>query len=414
MINKTPEIMELVIDRDPSIVFLQETWLKTNKSYVTALVKDYGYVLVHNIRKNRKKITGGGVGILLKNNVKFKRIKHKQFESFEHVIVKISIGSSETLLAVSIYRVLFVPVTVFLEEIVQLFENLVALKNDMILAGDINIHMDTNESYTNKFKEILNDFNIKQHVHFPTHIQGHTLDVVATFGENPIVSGVEASPYDVSHHHLLDFKISVKPELKAVKEVMCRNVKNVDMEKFIDEVKERIQITDCGFGENMRLYNTELADLVDREAPLQKRSIKVVTAAPWFDTEYKEMRKQRRRAEKKYKKSKSAEDKESFTILRKQTSQLAHEKKCKHYGDKLKNNGILYSGINKLLDNEQEQILPEADSNVELANRFLKFFTEKIEKISATFPTDPPDIDVGRPPPARKLSRFEPATEEEI
>ena len=45
MVNKTPAIMEHVIDNDPSIVLLQETWLKSNRSNVTALVKEYGYVL---------------------------------------------------------------------------------------------------------------------------------------------------------------------------------------------------------------------------------------------------------------------------------------------------------------------------------------------------------------------------------
>ena len=63
------------MDRIPNIVFLQETWLKTKKSYVTALVKDYGYVLIHNIRKNRAKELGGGVGILLKSDVRYKRLK---------------------------------------------------------------------------------------------------------------------------------------------------------------------------------------------------------------------------------------------------------------------------------------------------------------------------------------------------
>ena len=55
-----------VIDDNPSIVFLQETWLKTNRSNVTAMVKEYNYVLLHNIRKDRKKDTGVGVGIILK------------------------------------------------------------------------------------------------------------------------------------------------------------------------------------------------------------------------------------------------------------------------------------------------------------------------------------------------------------
>ena len=158
------------MDRNPSIAFLQETWLKTKKSHVTALVKDYGYVLIHNIRKNREKELGGGVGILLKNDMKYKRLNQGQFTSFEHTILKVGVGNNKSLLVISIYRVLFVPVGVFLEEVVKLFENLVALKDDILLAGDINIHMDTDEYFTNKFKDILDTFNIVQHVKFPTLI----------------------------------------------------------------------------------------------------------------------------------------------------------------------------------------------------------------------------------------------------
>ena len=196
---------------------------------------------------------------------------------------------------------------------------------------------------------------------------------------------------------------------------MGRKLKDVDIEEFMKEVKERVQISDTGFGENMKLYNTVLGDLVEQKAPLQKISIKTVSSAPWFDTEYKELRRLRRKAEKAYKKTKSLEDKENFIKLRKQTTQLAHNKKCKHYGDKLKgNNRHLFPSINKLLDNEQEEVLPEADSDRELANRFLKYFTEKIEKIRQTFPKDNPDLNLRMPAPAGKLREFEPATEEEI
>ena len=403
------------MDRNPSIAFLQETWLKTKKSHVTALVKDYGYVLIHNIRKNREKELGGGVGILLKNDMKYKRLNQGQFTSFEHTILKVGVGNNKSLLVISIYRVLFVPVGVFLEEVVKLFENLVALKDDILLAGDINIHMDTDEYFTNKFKDILDTFNIVQHVKFPTHIQGHTLAIIATFGESPCVTDVEANEYDISHHHLIDFQLSIVSESKSSKEIMGRKLKDVDIEEFMKEVKERVQISDTGFGENMKLYNTVLGDLVEQKAPLQKISIKTVSSAPWFDTEYKELRRLRRKAEKAYKKTKSLEDKENFIKLRKQTTQLAHNKKCKHYGDKLKgNNRHLFPSINKLLDNEQEEVLPEADSDRELANRFLKYFTEKIEKIRQTFPKDNPDLNLRMPAPAGKLREFEPATEEEI
>ena len=40
--------------------------------------------------------------------------------------------------------------------------------------------MDENEPYSNRFKDILNSFNFLQHIDFPTHKIGHTLDIIAT------------------------------------------------------------------------------------------------------------------------------------------------------------------------------------------------------------------------------------------
>ena len=416
MINKTPDIMEHLLDREPSIVFLSETWLKSNRNNVTSLVKEYGYILLHNIRKNRKKETGGGVGILLKIDINYKRINHKQFSSFEHIIIKILPKDNKSLLLVSIYRVLFVSVTVFLDEIVQLFEILVTLKDNIVLAGDVNIHMDEDDLYSNRFKDILDTFNIIQHIDFPTHIQGHTLDIIATFGENPVISNIESNKYDVSHHFLVDFHVAIVPETKKEKEISYRSLKDINSERFAEDVSEKLDISSQSFGDNMRTYNQVLSELLDEHAPMKSRIIKTVPNAPWFDSEYANLRKQRRKAEKQYKKTKLAADKENYKNIRKQTTESAYKKKCKHYGDKLEgaNNKILYSTINKLLDNEKEVILPDAKSNAELANSFLIYFTEKIEKIRSTFRNNSHIETTDIPPPVVKLSTFDSATEDEI
>ena len=168
--------------------------------------------------------------------------------------------------------------------------------------------METDELYAARFKDILDNFNITQHVHFPTHIQGHTLDIIATFGETPQVTNVEASGYDISHHHLIDFQIGVRSEVKEVKQVICRNLKRIEMDTFMKEVKEKIQITETEFGENMRNYSTVSGKFVESKAPLRKRSIKVVPSSPWFDKGYKDLRRKRRAAEKKSRRTKSDED----------------------------------------------------------------------------------------------------------
>ena len=417
MINKTPDIMEHLIDRDPTVVFISETWLKSDTNDVTSLVKDYGYKLHHNRRQNRRKEIGGGVGILLKSCVMFKKINYKQFSSFEHIIIKVPVTDCSNILLVCIYRVLFISIVDFLDEIVTLFEMLVTTKENFILAGDVNIHMDVDDvTYTNKFKDILDMFNMIQHVDFPTHIQGHTLDVIVTFQDGPLIKNIISNEYDVSHHFLVDFDASIDLEKREENEIMYRKIKNIDPEVFKRDITEKILLTEGSFGDNVNHYNRNMRKIIDKHAPLKSRKIKSVPEAPWFDAEYAFLRKQRRKAEKKYRKSLLVVDKDEYIKLRKQTTQLAHKKKCSYYGEKMEglNNKVLFSSINKLLDNEPDAVLPESTSDSELANNFLEFFSDKIKKIRATFKNDEQFNMDNSGSPIEKLVLFDAATEDEI
>ena len=63
--------------------------------------------------------------------------------------------------------------------------------------------------------------------------------------------------------------------------------------------------------------------------------MKVVSKASWFDHEYKELRKKRRRAEKKFKKNRTPENRTAFVDLRKQTTSQALNKKREHYKNRI-------------------------------------------------------------------------------
>ena len=69
-----------------------------------------------------------------------------------------------------------------------------------------------------------------------------------------------------------------------------------------------------------------------------------------------------------------------------------------------------------MIDNTKERVLPTtAESDKDLANNFLKFFKEKIEKIRAKFPTKEPNNTVILPDPnIRQLSQFSPTTDDEL
>ena len=89
-------------------------------------------------------------------------------------------------------------------------------------------------------------------------------------------------------------------------------------------------------------------------------TVKVVTRAPWFDTEYAALRKRRRKAEEKYKQTGSNEHKNVYNYLRKETTALASTKKKSYINEKLKTNNPkeLYNVVNQLLDNNEETVLP--------------------------------------------------------
>lgn len=389
MINKTESIMEHLKDHNPSVAFISETWLKTDKNHVTSLVKDYGYILLHNRRKNREKELGGGVGILLKSGMISKQMDFRQYSSFELLVVKIYLKDKQWCTLACIYRVLFVPITVFLEEIVQLFEILVSLNERIILAGDINIHMDENELYANRFKDILYIFNIYQHVNFPTHNMGHTIDIIATFDNNPVISNLVANELTISHHYLVNFEVAINAEVRNEKTIWFRKISMINSDVFQNNITDKLIISDCAtFKENVSMYNEVLMNQLNTLAPLKSKNIKIVPNAPWFDTEYENLRKLRRKAEKEYRRTGLQVHKENYRNLRKQTTDLAFLKKRKYYSDKIDNcpnNKTLFSVINKLLDKNQELILPSGDNDKQLANSFAVFFTKKIENIRSKF-----------------------------
>ena len=82
--NKCTGIIEHVIDFDNDVMFISVTWLKSKNNNITSTFEDYGYKLHHNIRRDRRKEIGGGVGILVRSTLNVKPIKVKQFQSFEH------------------------------------------------------------------------------------------------------------------------------------------------------------------------------------------------------------------------------------------------------------------------------------------------------------------------------------------
>ena len=415
--NKCTELMEHVTDGDADVILLSETWLKSKRNNVTATVCDYGYTLHHTIRKNRAKEGGGGVGILVKKCLSTKLIKVKQFQTFEHCVVKIK-SVFKWITYISIYRLDYEAIDLFFIEFKELLE-FFTVSEKCIIAGDINIHCDSvNDRHSVQLNDLLTAFNLTQVINVPTHRRGHTLDVVIARLDDTKISKVEVSDIALSDHYLLSFSVDCTAPRSYYKTITYRRkVNNNEFRECLLNTLSNIHIGN-NFGEAVSEYNSNLSALVENIAPKITKTVKIVNNAPWFDTEYKTLRRERRRAEKKFKRTLDEDDKNAFKELRKGTTAVAKEKKQQYYINQIRNANnkpkMLFNVVNTLMDAENSSVLPTSTSDTKLANDFQTYFKEKILKIRESFPPPEPTSTPLLPGNIHDFSTFEIATEDEI
>ena len=173
--------------------------------------------------------------------------------------------------------------------------------------------------------------------------------------------------------------LDIIPEKIQYKTISFRNTKNINVEQMNNTITDRLHISkENTFEDSINCYNCILQNVLDEQALIRSCEIKIVPDAPWFDWEYENLRKLRRKAEKQYRKTGLAVHKKNYIKLCNQTTNLASRKKHNYYSDKLNTGGskVMYSVVNKLPDNDKEVVLPNSDDEL-LANNFMAYFTEK-------------------------------------
>ena len=92
------------------------------------------------------------------------------------------------------------------------------MSQNFLICGDFNIHVVTTFKDSEKFVNCLETCNINQHVHKPTHLHGHILDLLLTPDDSSVVSNVQVSEF-ISDHAVpghLDF---TKPSISKSKKL---------------------------------------------------------------------------------------------------------------------------------------------------------------------------------------------------
>jgi hypothetical protein len=135
-----------------------------------------------------------------------------------------------------------------------------------------------------------------QHVSFPTHTAGQSLDLVIM----EVTNGVEILSCEpgsfVSDHCVVKCVLNVQKENVTSKTVKFRNFKQIDHDEFSKDLDNMLVESD-DVNSYVDLFEMELELILDKHAPLTQKTVICRAPKPWFNADILRLKKLLRKAE---------------------------------------------------------------------------------------------------------------------
>ena len=140
------------------------------------------------------------------------------------------------------------------------------------------------------FDSLLNSFGFCQMVHFPTHCNGHTLDLVLTkeCETSSYVTDFVSTDSCLSDHLVVMFKLPrIKKRHFTQKRISYRKLKSLDGEAFQASISDSFSglVNSDDLCKLVDGYSQVVTAALDRHAPLKSRVITIRPRAPWYTEE---------------------------------------------------------------------------------------------------------------------------------
>ena len=247
----------------------------------------------------------------------------------------------------------------------------------------------------------------------PTHIHGHTLDLVITWKMENIIARPPRVCRYFSDHATVHCDMNFNKPAFQVKKISYRKVKAVDM----DCLKGDLALLDLYNGGQgtplssseldmlVRDYNASLSSIMDHHAPLKTKTVRARPQVLWYNADIAEAKRRRRKAERRWRKTRLPEDLETFKRLKNHVTYISTKARRNFYADFMRENGgdqgRLFRATRALLLPKDGLFFPEYVDGATLANDIGRFFYRRVHHDSV-FDGD------------QKLHDFTPLSTEEV
>lgn len=200
-----------------------------------------------------------------------------------------------------------------------------------------------------------------------------------------------------------------------------RKLKEIDHDKLCEDIRTSPLLLNPSSCLNtlVQQYNFCLGNLLDKHAPVVERKIILRPHAPWYNDQLRSEKRLKRIEERKWKKSNSNADKQSYLhTCRAYALQLTEAKKRYHINrfqdcDQHK----LFHLVNELTSPCHDQVLPSHAEPKALAEEFAEFFRDKIQKVNDQISLNvdtSPHVSAVHPPTTSSLENWNVLTSDDI
>ena len=380
-----------MIEDKINICDINETWFNESEASkrklveVKAILKQAGYIILNIDRPT----TGGGVGIIYRQNLQIKQLDGSVQDALEMRLWKLTIANK----AVHIMGIYHPPksssnnstMNLFFEELSHYLTENINSYEELIILGDTNIHYDSKtNNETTAFQELLCSFGLQQLVNCPTHISRHRIDHIIIKNSSKLETSKPTTVWEISDHWVTTCAVSITKPKIIRKECRYRKIKDLYANEVGEDIKTMIKSSKEITDENLPIfYNTVLNKIMEKHAPEKMKTITLRPEQKWMSEDLKNMKWKVRSLERKYKAVKKPDVKQEYKILRLKYKKLLHKTKKEYINEKFSKCGTitkkLYKTLNQIMGKDKQVILP-LEKDTGCANNLLQLFMDKIKK----------------------------------
>ncbi len=184
----------------------------------------------------------------------------------------------------------------FIAEFSEFIGDLVTKHDRFLLVGDFNVHVCCpSKQLSTEFLNTIDSFNLLQWVSRPTHLLGHTLDLILTFGLS--ITDVEVIESLISNHFPIVFMMCL-PEIPGVTASDTRQTRVYsphfceDFTELCNKVNSSLSVesslADLDAEHHLNSLNTVWADILNSIAPFKCFKLKP-KSEPWIDNDIRSL-----------------------------------------------------------------------------------------------------------------------------